>query len=159
MKKIIALGGIAAMSAFGFIGLGATVASATTPPPTAKQTVCTSATAQLTGFAPTATFDANTLANEVSADTTANNAVGTAETAYITAAMQVISDVDASASAGQISLDTATFNASVTSIVNAAVAASNSDVIVFAGQKVVKADTLKTKVLNDFVTAACVPAP
>jgi hypothetical protein len=156
MKKFIALGGVVAMGAFGLIGLGSTVATAAPKTgPTAKQQVCTSATNQLTAFAPTAAFDSATLNNEISADNTANAAEVSAETAYITAAMTVINDVDAGATQAQINFDTANFNTSVTNVVNAAVAAGNADLVVFNGSKVVKADNLKNKVLGDFKAAAC----
>jgi hypothetical protein len=156
MKKLIALGGIAAMGTFGFLGVGATVASATTGP-TAQQQVCTQATNLVNGLAPIVAFDTAVFNQATTAAASARALVAPDVTDYLTTAMKVIHDVDgtpAVTSAVQAS-DTAAFTAASNKVVNDYVAASAADVALFNAQKTQTSDAFKSSVYSGLQTAAC----
>ncbi|MDQ1428647.1 MAG: hypothetical protein QOK39_2123, partial [Acidimicrobiaceae bacterium] len=145
MKKLIALGGIAAMGTFGFLGIGATVASAATGP-TSRQKVCTQATNLVSGLAPIVAFDTAVFNQANSAAMSARALVAPDVTGYLTTANTVINDVDGTplVTAAQQATDTAAFTAASNKVVADYVAASAADVALFNAQKTQTSDAFKS---------------
>jgi hypothetical protein len=156
MKKLIALGGIAAMGTFGFLGIGATVASATTAP-TSQQQVCTQATNLVNGLAPIAAFDTAVFNQASSAATAARALVAPDVTGYLATAMKVIHDVDGTpaVTAAVQKADTDAFTAASNKVVADYVAASAADLALFNAQKTQTSDAFKSSVYSGLQTAAC----
>jgi hypothetical protein len=156
MKKLIALGGIAAMGTFGFLGIGATVASATTGP-TGQEQVCTAATALVNNLAPTVASDTVVFNQATTAATSARALVAPDVTSYVTTAMKVIHDVDGTpaVTAAVQAADSAAFTAASNKVVADYVAASAADLALFNAQKVQTSDAFKVSVYAGLQAAAC----
>jgi hypothetical protein len=154
MKKFIAIG-ITALGSFGLIGLGSTAAMAAPTAGSAEATVCTSAGNQLNSLLTPLGSATTAAATTAATKATANAAVPTAEAAYVTAAMQVIDDVDAAATTAVINADTLLFNSSITSFVNTVVASSAANVADFNAQAALTQLQLQKTTLLDLQSIAC----
>jgi hypothetical protein len=157
MKKFIAIGGIAAMSTLGFIGLGSATAFAAPPTGSAEATVCTAATGLVASQTAANNIDNVLLSNAQSANSAAQALIGPDVSNYVATAATVIDDTDNTppVTAATMATDSAAFTAASTKVVNDYVAASATSLAVFNAQKVVNSDAFKTGVYGQLESTEC----